>query len=71
MSVPTYSQILQDALRLSPDDQVRLREALEDAEATPDGATLPPRVLGLNRHDPRVLHDPGEALPEDYSGEQP
>ncbi|MDP9310231.1 MAG: hypothetical protein M3R24_04960 [Chloroflexota bacterium] len=71
MSVPTYSQVLQDALRLPPDDQARLREALEDAEATPDGASLPPRVLGLNRHDPRVLHDPEAELPEEYLGEQP
>lgn len=71
MRVPTYRHILQDALRLPPEDQARLRGVLEAAEAIPDGTSLPLQVLGLNQHDPRVLHDPEAAVPEDDLGEQP
>jgi hypothetical protein len=67
----SFQQVLQEALRLSPDEQLRLREALEDAESTLPSSILPPRVAGLNKHDPRVLHDPEAPLPAEYLGELP
>ncbi len=66
-----FQRVLEDALRLPPDEQMRLREALEDAEGNPPGTTLPPRIAGLNRSDPRVLQDPEAPLPEEYLGELP
>ena len=67
----TFQQVLQAALQLPPDEQRQLREALEDAEGNPPGTALPPRVPGLNRHDPRVLYDPEAPLPAEYLGELP
>ncbi len=66
-----FKQILQDALRLPPDEQARLREALEDADGNPSGAAVPPRIAGLNRDDPRVLHDLEAPLTTEYLGEPP
>ena len=66
-----YQQVLQAALRLPPDEQLQLREALEDAEGNPPGTAIPPHIPGLNRHDPRVLHDPETPLPEEYPGDLP
>ena len=66
-----FQQVLQEALRLPVDEQIRLREALEDAEGNPPDIMLPPRVAGLNRNDTRVLQDPEAALPEEYLGELP
>ena len=68
---PEFQQVLQAALRLPPDEQRRLREALEDAEGSPSGAMRPARVPGLNRDDPRVLREPDAPLPAEYLGELP
>ena len=67
----SFQQVLQDAVRLPPDEQIRLREALEDVESNPPGLVLPPRVPGLNRDDPRVLQDPEAPLPKEYLGKRP
>jgi hypothetical protein len=66
-----FQQVHQDALRISPDEQMRLREALEDAEGNLPSSILPPRVAGLNKNDPRVLQDPESPLPAEYPSELP
>lgn len=61
-----FHQVLQAALQLPMNERVQLREALEDAELNPPGKQPPLRVPGLNRTDPRVLHDPEALLPDEY-----
>lgn len=63
--------VLQQALRLSGDEQVLLREALEEAEVSVKDSIYLPRVAGLNRNDPCVLQDLNVALLEEYLGELP
>ncbi len=46
-----YGQVLQAALQLPPDDRLRLREALEEAEDAMVGSVDSPRISGLNQHE--------------------
>ena len=70
MSTQFY-EVLREALLLPLDEQIQLRQALEDAEGKQAGLAFLPRVAGLNRNDQWVLPDLDASLPAEYLGELP